>query len=263
MSSEYLDASSSQLLKSGLDVLPPCERGHDGRKIDVFVLIEPRFLHAECLVKSLRLADLECDFETYPDLVAWSAAGDSENTAVLLLSVPCVATDTSTVGNIEADIAYLKERKSSVKFAVLSDQATLPSVLATMQAGSKGYLPTHLPLAVVVRVLHLLASGGTYVPISSISDLDRARSAPPSRPSEAQALFSPRQLMVARALRNGTPNKVIAYQLGMCESTVKVHIRTIMKKLKAKNRTEIALIVDDMLRKTETGSPTNGLERDV
>lgn len=43
------------------------------------------------------------------------------------------------------------------------------------------------------------------------------------------------------AIQRGKSNKIIAYELGMCESTVKVHVRRIMKKLKAKNRTEVAV----------------------
>jgi hypothetical protein len=46
---------------------------------------------------------------------------------------------------------------------------------------------------------------------------------------------------VIRALQQGKPNKVIAYELNMCESTVKVHVRNLMKKLKAKNRTDLAM----------------------
>ena len=34
---------------------------------------------------------------------------------------------------------------------------------------------------------------------------------------------------------------MIAYELNMCESTVKVHVRHIMKKLQAKNRTDVAI----------------------
>jgi len=41
-------------------------------------------------------------------------------------------------------------------------------------------------------------------------------------------------------LKLGKANKVIAYELAMSESTVKVHIRNIMKKMKATNRTEVA-----------------------
>jgi DNA-binding NarL/FixJ family response regulator len=46
---------------------------------------------------------------------------------------------------------------------------------------------------------------------------------------------------VIRALQQGKPNKVIAYELNMCESTVKVHVRNLMKKMKAKNRTDLAI----------------------
>jgi hypothetical protein len=42
-------------------------------------------------------------------------------------------------------------------------------------------------------------------------------------------------------LWKGHSNKLIAYELQMCESTVKVHIRHIMKKLKANNRTQVVL----------------------
>ena len=39
-------------------------------------------------------------------------------------------------------------------------------------------------------------------------------------------------------------NKTIAYELDMCESTVKVHIRAIMKKLNARNRTQVVLLTN-------------------
>ena len=47
-------------------------------------------------------------------------------------------------------------------------------------------------------------------------------------------------------LRQGKQNKIIAYELGMCESTVKVHIRLIMKKLNARNRTQVVLLTNSM-----------------
>ena len=57
-----------------------------------------------------------------------------------------------------------------------------------------------------------------------------------------------RELAVVRAIQHGKSNKVIAYELGMCESTVKVHVRRVMKKLKAKNRTEVAIKSSELLR---------------
>ena len=46
--------------------------------------------------------------------------------------------------------------------------------------------------------------------------------------------------------RQGKQTKIIAYELGMCESTVKVHIRQIMKKLNARNRTQVVLLTNNM-----------------
>jgi DNA-binding NarL/FixJ family response regulator len=57
-------------------------------------------------------------------------------------------------------------------------------------------------------------------------------------------------------LRKGTPNKIIAYELNMCESTVKVHVRNIMKKLKAKNRTEVAYLTNKYFLREDSSLAT-------
>jgi DNA-binding NarL/FixJ family response regulator len=54
--------------------------------------------------------------------------------------------------------------------------------------------------------------------------------------------WPPRQLAVLRLLVQGKANKEIARSLSMQESTVKVHVREIMRKLQAANRTEAALL---------------------
>ena len=54
-------------------------------------------------------------------------------------------------------------------------------------------------------------------------------------------IFTVRQAAVVKAIRQGKPNKIIAYELKMKENTVKVHVRNIMRKLKAKNRTQVCL----------------------
>ena len=50
-----------------------------------------------------------------------------------------------------------------------------------------------------------------------------------------------RECDVLRMLREGRQNKIIAFELGISESTVKVHLRNMMKKLHASNRTQVAL----------------------
>jgi DNA-binding NarL/FixJ family response regulator len=53
--------------------------------------------------------------------------------------------------------------------------------------------------------------------------------------------FTERQYAVLVCLCQGDPNKVIGRKLGMTETTVKVHVREIMRKLGASNRTQVAI----------------------
>ena len=73
-------------------------------------------------------------------------------------------------------------------------------------------------------------------------------------PSSPQALTEPlaeRETEVLRLLARGKANKQIAYELNMREGTVKVHIRNIMRKLKAKNRTEVAILAGGLFTNAE------------
>ncbi|WP_235031608.1 helix-turn-helix transcriptional regulator [Geminicoccus flavidas] len=58
--------------------------------------------------------------------------------------------------------------------------------------------------------------------------------------------FTPRQLEILNCLRRGLANKMIAYELQMRESTVKIHVRNIMKKLHATNRTQVVSMTWNM-----------------
>jgi DNA-binding NarL/FixJ family response regulator len=73
--------------------------------------------------------------------------------------------------------------------------------------------------------------------------------------------FTARQAAVADRLRRGKPNKLIAYELNMCESTVKVHIRNIMKKLRASNRTEAGYKLNAMISDAERSAALGGTGR--
>lgn len=57
-----------------------------------------------------------------------------------------------------------------------------------------------------------------------------------------RARITPKQQEVLNLLIVGRPNKIIAYQLGIKESTVKVHIKNLMAGFKAGNRTELAYL---------------------
>jgi DNA-binding NarL/FixJ family response regulator len=68
-------------------------------------------------------------------------------------------------------------------------------------------------------------------------------------------MFTARQTAVVEALRRGKANKIIAYELNMRESTVKVHVRNIMKKLRARNRTEVAFMTSRLMEQDRSELP--------
>ena len=57
------------------------------------------------------------------------------------------------------------------------------------------------------------------------------------------AQLSPQQYRIATMLAAGRLNKQIAWDLGITEATVKVHMSTILRKLGAQNRTQVALLM--------------------
>jgi DNA-binding NarL/FixJ family response regulator len=92
---------------------------------------------------------------------------------------------------------------------------------------------------ITIEAVRFVLAGGTYAPMDSLL----ARGGPEDAPSQppTSGLVTARELAVVRAIQQGKSNKIIAYELNMCESTVKVHVRRIMKKLSAKNRTDVAI----------------------
>jgi DNA-binding NarL/FixJ family response regulator len=99
---------------------------------------------------------------------------------------------------------------------------------------------------IAVEAVRFVLAGGTYVPMDCVlATGPGVQASPASQPSGG---VTARELAVLRALQQGKPNKVIAYELNMCESTVKVHVRNLMKKLKAKNRTDLAMKANTALQ---------------
>lgn len=146
-------------------------------------------------------------------------------------------------------IQQLMEVIDGVPLIVLTDHEDIDIVLEAFRLGVRGYIATSLGLSVALEAIRLVAAGGTFVPATSLDALMRSKPAaprlqpPPGSDGEDEAAvgpndLTPRQLAVLNCLREGKANKIIAHELGMCESTVKVHVRNILKKLGATNRTQ-------------------------
>jgi DNA-binding NarL/FixJ family response regulator len=160
--------------------------------------------------------------------------------AVLILCA--VGADVSAVSE---QLTRLHEARCSAPIVVLSDENDIDLMMMVLDSGASGFMPTDISLEVAVHALRLIAAGGQYFPAIRLS-ARRAYGESEKVVSHPAYKFTRRQAAVIDALRKGKANKIIAYELNMCESTVKVHVRNIMKKLKAKNRTEVAYLANDL-----------------
>ena len=137
-------------------------------------------------------------------------------------------------------LSRVDELFPEVPVAVLSDYEDPESIREAFNLGVQGYIPTTLASRVAIGAVHLVCVGGTFAPAATLlSQSDRRQAASGEPLIEG---FTQRQSQILECLRRGMANKLIAYELDMCESTVKVHIRNIMKKLNATNRTQVAYL---------------------
>ncbi len=144
--------------------------------------------------------------------------------------------------------AWLRANRAEVPIVVIADADERHRIEASIgQLHLRGYIPTSCSLEMATAVLHLVVSGGTYLP--RILDVDQrlptmqARELiDPTLGPAAPTKLTPREQAVLELLRQGTANKMIAYQLVMSQSTVTAHVHSIMVKLKARNRTRAALM---------------------
>jgi DNA-binding NarL/FixJ family response regulator len=133
---------------------------------------------------------------------------------------------------------------------VLSDRDDVEEVNRALALGARGYIPTSLDFEIVVAALRLVSAGGTFVPADAL----RPTAAEPHEQPEDQRRgrsngldLTPREHSVIDLLREGKPNKLIAAQLDVEENTVKVHVRNILRKLNAANRTHAAFVANRLL----------------
>jgi len=151
---------------------------------------------------------------------------------------------------VQNALELVRLRLPEARVVVLSDRDDVQNVNEALTCGVWGYIPTSVEAEVAFAALRLISAGGTYLPAQE----RRSLSAKPDNGAECERRgrsdgldLTPRELSVLDLLREGKPNKLIAKGLNMEESTVKVHVRNILKKLRAANRTQAASVANRLL----------------
>jgi len=204
---------------------------------DRIVIIDVHTLSRECLARVLR-HERNVSVEGHSSLDAWMANGQITPPSLVVLC-QYGRSDTESLAEVER-LAELAPRTGQCPAVILSDNEDADLIVQMLGKNVRGYLPTSLSIAVAVQAIELARAGGVYVPACSLIAAHRGQESPSTAAQNANGLFTARQAAVVEALQRGKPNKIIAYELKMRESTVKVHVRNIMKKLNATNRTEVA-----------------------
>jgi two-component system nitrate/nitrite response regulator NarL len=119
--------------------------------------------------------------------------------------------------------------------AILSGSASPAFAEAAIRAGAAGYVPKTLAAKSMISAARFMAAGEIFTPFEFMRQTH----------DSASDLLTDRELDVLRGICSGQSNKEIARDHGLHEATVKLHAKTLSRKLAAKNRTHAAMIARD------------------
>lgn len=134
-------------------------------------------------------------------------------------------------------LARAKAAADGVPVAIITGTAQRDLAEAALEAGAAGFVPKTLASRAMVAAVNLMAAGDVFAPISLLMEEPEM--------AEALATLTRRETDVLRGICEGKSNKEIARDLDLQEVTVKLHVKTLSRKLGAKNRTHAAMIARD------------------
>jgi DNA-binding NarL/FixJ family response regulator len=149
---------------------------------------------------------------------------------------------------------------------VVSASDRQSDVIRAVDAGAMGFVPKRSSNEALYDALHVVMSGGIYIPTMAMGSERPARSAEAdptqgmlevvqnhARPEPVQTQpplaslgLTPRQTEVLALLLQGKPNKLIARDLNVSVETVKDHVAAVLRALNVSSRTQAVLAVGQM-----------------
>jgi len=132
-------------------------------------------------------------------------------------------------------IHALAPKTKIIVVSASEDSRTIRTILAT---GVKGYIPKRSEIKVFNNALKLIIEGGSYVPPNLLENTPL--NALSGRNIGIKTLTT-RQSQVLDLIAQGKSNKQIAYDMGVSESTVKLHINALLRSLHVSNRTQAVI----------------------
>ncbi len=215
------------------------------RAPEAIIIIERNLFFRDCLQRSIVNAGFHAvhGCASLADLLRLDIDAGS---IVVLLSIVSLSGE-----EVDAEFATLEFFQPSLRSIVLAKADHPEDALKALAQGANGFISMSAAFDIFIEAIKFVGAGGIYVPPQCL--LAAQQPPAPDNGGVGQGGLTNRELSVIQAIREGKPNKVIAYELNMCESTVKVHVRHIMKKLHARNRTEVAVKGAQLAKETPHG----------
>lgn len=210
--------------------------------------IEMRVLVAddhELFLKGLEfiLSDLDKNI----DLVFAKSYSDIFNILAQDTAFDLILTDLAMPGaNWEEAISKIHNALPDTPIIILSAVFEREIVQKTIEIGVSGYIPKTSSNAVILGAINLVMSGGVYIPPELLNNSGNANyeilkqlviMGDNKNVEENIKILTPRQIDVIGCIAKGLSNKQIAFNLGLTEGTVKLHVTAILKLLNVYNRT--------------------------
>jgi len=136
------------------------------------------------------------------------------------------------LGGVEA-IDIIRKKHPGAKIIVLSNSIGDEDIHLALDSGAMGYIFKHSSIHEIVPAIRSVAEGNEWIPMD-VSDQLRHR--------VAAGVLTSREREIVHLIMLGEANKEIGDRLGITEQTVKSHLRNILPKLQARDRTEAVTV---------------------
>lgn len=134
-----------------------------------------------------------------------------------------------------AGLKGMKDAVGTVPVAILSGTASPSIAQAAIEAGAMGFVPKTLGSKSMVSAVKFMAMGEVYVPFEFMQQTQE----------KTVGNLTERETAVLQGVCEGKSNKEIARDLDLQEVTIKLHVKTLSRKLEARNRTHAAMIAKE------------------
>ncbi len=210
------------------------------------VILDNRELDRQCLAQCMAAYKSDLLILAFGSVEEWKQKSDEyPPLSAILLNIGGKKIDEPAVSG---QIKNLSAEFGAIPVIVLADSDDFTQIVRAIEYGAKGYIPASVSISVCMELIALAVAGGVFVPASTLFAMRHLMESSNSTARPLAGIFTDRQAEVVEALRRGKANKIIAYELNLRESTVKVHVRNIMKKVKATNRTEVVFKLNDLFQ---------------